>query len=104
MYGNFIVPQDDNGSTSIFTASFNLTNGTETSDSEIALYKVNETGYYCVAIMSTDLKNDPNEYFGSWIEWRMPYGNLPAADYPKLLVCGRFANEVAKFGSHFATP
>ena len=58
----------------------------ETKDPEIALYKVEDTGYYCVAILPANLENDTTAYFDSWIEWREPYGNLPASDYPKLLV------------------
>ncbi|KAI9264356.1 lung seven transmembrane receptor-domain-containing protein, partial [Phascolomyces articulosus] len=89
--GNFIVPQDGQEENSIFTHAFDLKKSEETTDPEIALYKVEETGYYCVAILPANLENDTTAYFDSWIEWRLPYGNLPASDYPKLLFYGIFA-------------
>ncbi|KAI7853219.1 lung seven transmembrane receptor-domain-containing protein, partial [Circinella umbellata] len=89
--GNFIVPQDDQEESSIFTHAFDLKKSEETKDPEIALYKVENTGYYCVAILPANLENDTTAYFDSWIEWREPYGNLPASDYPKLLFYGVFA-------------
>lgn len=52
-----------------------------------ALYKVENTGYYCVALIPTTLNTGANNtYFEAWIEWKFPYGELPAVDYPKLLV------------------
>lgn len=49
---------------------------------EMALYKVEQTGYYCVALIHAG--NDSS--FEAWVEWKFPYGELPAVDYPKLLV------------------
>ncbi|KAI8883935.1 hypothetical protein K501DRAFT_183491, partial [Backusella circina FSU 941] len=83
--GQFItrIPSDQQNTTSIMTTSLSL-NG---SNPEVALYKVEETGYYCVALFPTG--NDT--YFEAWVEWRFPYGELPAVDYPKLLLYGVFA-------------
>lgn len=50
---------------------------------EMALYKVEKTGYYCVALVPAG----NGSVFEAWVEWRFPYGELPAGDYPKLLVC-----------------
>lgn len=49
---------------------------------EMAVYKVEKTGYYCVALVPAG----DNSVFEAWVEWRFPYGELPAGDYPKLLV------------------
>jgi len=51
---------------------------------EMALYKVDYTGYYCVALVPAG--NDNSTWFEAWVEWKFPYGELPAVDYPKLLV------------------
>lgn len=51
---------------------------------EMALYKVENTGYYCVALVPAG--NDNGTWFEAWVEWKFPYGELPAVDYPKLLV------------------
>ncbi|KAI9474869.1 lung seven transmembrane receptor-domain-containing protein [Zychaea mexicana] len=88
--GSFIVPQDEENKSSIFTHAFDLRKS-DTADPEIALYKVEETGYYCVAILPSNPGNGTAAYFDSWIEMKMPYGNLPASDYPKLLFYGIFA-------------
>lgn len=79
--GQFIarIPADQQNTTSIMTTSLTL-NG---SNPEVALYKVEETGYYCVALFPTG----NGTYFEAWVEWKFPYGELPAVDYPKLLVC-----------------
>ncbi|KAI7892541.1 lung seven transmembrane receptor-domain-containing protein [Mucor mucedo] len=69
--------------TSIVTESV-VMNGTRT---EMALYKVEKTGYYCVALVPAG----DNSVFEAWVEWRFPYGELPAGDYPKLLLYGAFA-------------
>lgn len=77
--GQFItnLPDDKKNSSSIFTTSMRVT-GNKT---EMALYKVEQTDYYCVAVIP-----QANATFEAWVEWRHPYGELPAADYPKLLV------------------
>lgn len=49
---------------------------------EMALYKVEKTGYYCVAMVPAG----NGSTFEAFVEWKFPYGELPAIDYPKLLV------------------
>lgn len=48
----------------------------------MALYKVEKTGYYCVAMVPAG----NGSTFEAFVEWKFPYGELPATDYPKLLV------------------
>ncbi|CAG8510650.1 17327_t:CDS:2, partial [Dentiscutata heterogama] len=45
------------------------------------IYHVNKTGFYCVAALSFEGKGGD---FMIRIDWRNPYGELPASDYPKL--------------------
>jgi len=80
--GQFIanLPSDKKNSSSIMTSTFAMT-GNQT---EMALYKVDFTGYYCVALVPAG--NDNGTWFEAWVEWKFPYGELPAVDYPKLLV------------------
>jgi hypothetical protein len=82
--GQFItnLPADKKNSSSILTSSMLMTGN----QAEMALYKVDYTGYYCVALVPAAGKEDNGTYFEAWVEWRFPYGELPAADYPKLLV------------------
>ncbi|CAG8513671.1 14174_t:CDS:2 [Acaulospora morrowiae] len=70
--GKFIVSK---GQTSILTSTFKVAG----KDQSIS-YPVNKTGYYCVAALSLLKGGD----FLVVIDWRNPYGELPAADYPKL--------------------
>ncbi|KAI9487860.1 MAG: lung seven transmembrane receptor-domain-containing protein [Benjaminiella poitrasii] len=86
--GQFIthIPADEKNTTSIFTESLTMTGN----KSEMALYKVEKTGYYCVAMIPGN--NGENEStFEAWVEWHFPYGELPAIDYPKLILYGVFA-------------
>ncbi|EPB85932.1 hypothetical protein HMPREF1544_07264 [Mucor circinelloides 1006PhL] len=85
--GQFItnLPSDKKNSSSIMTSTFTMT-GNQT---EMALYKVDYTGYYCVALVPAG--NDNSTWFEAWVEWKFPYGELPAVDYPKLLLYGTFA-------------
>ncbi|KAI8337374.1 lung seven transmembrane receptor-domain-containing protein [Choanephora cucurbitarum] len=85
--GQFLtnVPSDQVNSTSIFTPTFEM-GGNNT---EMALYKINYTGYYCVALVPAGNSNSTR--FEAWVEWRFPYGELPATDYPKLLLYGALA-------------
>ncbi|KAL9547696.1 hypothetical protein MBANPS3_006041 [Mucor bainieri] len=85
--GQFItnLPSDKKNSSSIMTSTFTMT-GNQT---EMALYKVDSTGYYCVALVPAG--NDNGTWFEAWVEWKFPYGELPAVDYPKLLLYGTFA-------------
>lgn len=48
-------------------------------------YEVNKSGYYCAAAVPVP-SNLSDQFFTVTVEWRNPYGNLPAADYPKLPV------------------
>lgn len=82
--GQFIthIPSDQANTTSVYTKTLTLS-GNET---EAALYKVDATGYYCVALTSTASTNQTDSFFEAWVEWKFPYGELPATDYPKLLV------------------
>ncbi|CAG8590964.1 630_t:CDS:10, partial [Acaulospora colombiana] len=73
--GQFIVLKNH---TSIFTTTFQTSN----KDQSIS-YDVNKTGYYCVAALSVPV-NIFDETFLVTVDWRNPYGELPAADYPKL--------------------
>ena len=79
-YGEFLVSSQGND-TSIFTAAVHLNKSKES-----ALYKVDNTGYYCVSILPANRDNESISTFDAWIEWKNPYGSLPAGDYPKLLV------------------
>ncbi|KAI9313110.1 lung seven transmembrane receptor-domain-containing protein [Dichotomocladium elegans] len=88
-YGQFLINNVDEN-TSIFTTAIDFSK-TPTSENEGALYKVNETGYYCVTIIPANLENETLSSFDAWVEWKNPYGNLPAADYPKLLFYGVFS-------------
>ncbi|KAI8067188.1 lung seven transmembrane receptor-domain-containing protein [Gongronella butleri] len=83
--GQFLINQNTAGE-SIVTSSVAL-NGTIT---KAALYKVEDTGYYCVAIIPTSGGSN-GTYFEAWVEWRFPYGELPAVDYPKLVLYGVLA-------------
>ncbi|KAG0743501.1 hypothetical protein G6F57_005062 [Rhizopus arrhizus] len=87
--GQFIthIPSDQANTTSVYTKTLTLS-GNET---EAALYKVDATGYYCVALTSTASTNQTDSFFEAWVEWKFPYGELPATDYPKLLLYGVFA-------------
>ncbi|ORY94013.1 lung seven transmembrane receptor-domain-containing protein, partial [Syncephalastrum racemosum] len=58
---------------------------------EIALYKVDQTGFYCVHLAPVPNTNGNVTTFDTWVEWRFPYGLLPAIDYPKLLFYGLFS-------------
>ncbi|CAO3614724.1 unnamed protein product [Mucor hiemalis] len=53
----------------------------------MALYKVEKTGYYCVAMVPAG----NGSTFEAFVEWKFPYGELPAIDYPKLLLYGAMA-------------
>ncbi|KAI9261320.1 lung seven transmembrane receptor-domain-containing protein [Helicostylum pulchrum] len=83
--GQFIttVPAAEANTTSILTSTINMTGNA----TEMAMYKVEKTGYYCVALIPTG----NGSTFEAWVEWRYPYGELPAGDYPKLLLYGAFA-------------
>ncbi|CAO3676360.1 unnamed protein product [Rhizopus stolonifer] len=88
--GQFItnIPSSETNTTSIYTETLTL-DGNQT---EAALYKVDRTGYYCVALTDSTLSsNQTSSFFEAWVEWKFPYGELPATDYPKLLLYGVFA-------------
>ncbi|CAG8724693.1 422_t:CDS:10, partial [Dentiscutata erythropus] len=52
-----------------------------TGEDQSFIYHVNKTGFYCVAAFSFE---DRVGDFMIRIDWRNPYGELPASDYPKL--------------------
>ncbi|KAI8364748.1 lung seven transmembrane receptor-domain-containing protein [Radiomyces spectabilis] len=83
--GKFIthIPPEEANTTSIFSTMFDLGNRTE-----MALYKVHSTGYYCVAVAPVTKTDDNKAMLEAWVEWRYPYGLLPSADYPKLVLYG----------------
>ncbi|ORZ06454.1 lung seven transmembrane receptor-domain-containing protein [Absidia repens] len=86
--GQFITHVTGNETTSILTDTIALNHTLE----KAALYKVENTGYYCVAIVPTTAAAGANStYFEAWVEWKFPYGELPAVDYPKLVLYGVFA-------------
>lgn len=51
-----------------------------------AIYEISKSGYYCVALVPVENASGQLGKFGAWVEWRFPYGELPAVDYPKLVV------------------
>ncbi|KAI8078871.1 lung seven transmembrane receptor-domain-containing protein [Halteromyces radiatus] len=86
--GQFIIRVPANQTTSILTDTIPLNHTIE----KAALYKVEKTGYYCVALIPTTSPGSENStYFEAWVEWKFPYGELPAVDYPKLVLYGVFA-------------
>ncbi|KAF7731569.1 hypothetical protein EC973_009333 [Apophysomyces ossiformis] len=76
------ITHGDPKTTSIMTSTFDMHN-----KSQVALYKVEKTGYYCVAVIPAT----NNTAFEAWVEWKFPYGELPAVDYPKLVFYGVFS-------------
>jgi hypothetical protein len=72
---NFIVP---NETTSIATHFFNLTS----KDTYKFEYPINKTGFYCVA--ASPVSEIADTQYLITIDWRNPYGELPASEYPKL--------------------
>ncbi|ORX61386.1 hypothetical protein DM01DRAFT_1331990 [Hesseltinella vesiculosa] len=82
--GQFLITKPINGS-SIVTGNVAFNGSIE----KAALYKVERTGYYCVALFPTSLKGaNSSSSFEAWVEWKFPYGELPAVDYPKLVLYG----------------
>jgi len=75
----FIVPENAN-ETSIVTHFFNISSEDTL---ETIKYPIKKTGYYCVVVFP--ISNTEGEFTIS-IEWRNPYGELPASEYPKLPV------------------
>ncbi|CAI2163193.1 1817_t:CDS:2 [Funneliformis geosporum] len=74
---NFIVPENE---TSIVTHFFNASSkGTL----KTIRYPIEKTGYYCAVAFPIPFDNKESEYFVT-VDWRNPYGELPAAEYPKL--------------------
>ncbi|KAI8138076.1 lung seven transmembrane receptor-domain-containing protein [Fennellomyces sp. T-0311] len=80
--GQFIIQPN---ATSVLSAVFDVQSG----KGEAALYKVEKTGFYCVIMAPSS--NEDDTYFDAWVEWKHPYGRLPAMDYPKLLYYGIFS-------------
>jgi hypothetical protein len=82
--GTFIinVPENERNTTSIFDHLFTLT----PNETDGTIYEISNTGYYCVAIVPVENSSGALSKFDAWVEWKFPYGELPAVDYPKLMV------------------
>ncbi|RIB14974.1 lung seven transmembrane receptor-domain-containing protein [Gigaspora rosea] len=65
-----------NQTASIVTHTFNATK-----NGQSFTYTINRTGYYCVAALPSPLSDSQ---FLVTVDWKNPYGELPAMDYPKL--------------------
>ncbi|RIA89884.1 lung seven transmembrane receptor-domain-containing protein [Glomus cerebriforme] len=74
---NFIVPENE--TTSIVTHFFNSTS----KDTYTFDYPINKTGFYCVVVGAIADVADDVQYIVT-VDWRNPYGELPAQEYPKL--------------------
>ncbi|KAJ2957540.1 hypothetical protein NQZ79_g6784 [Umbelopsis isabellina] len=87
--GTFIinVPENERNTTSIFDHLFTLT----PNETDGTIYEVSKTGYYCVAIVPVENSSGALGKFDAWVEWKFPYGELPAIDYPKLMFYGLFS-------------
>ncbi|SAL95378.1 hypothetical protein [Absidia glauca] len=86
--GQFIIqPSPSNATNSILTDTIALNYTLE----KAVLYPVEKTGYYCVALIPGTSASSNGSYFEAWVEWKFPYGELPAVDYPKLVLYGVFA-------------
>ncbi|KAI9252648.1 lung seven transmembrane receptor-domain-containing protein [Sporodiniella umbellata] len=89
--GQFItrIPANERNTTSIYTDTLTM----KGNDTDASLYKVERTGYYCVALNGVSESDETvsSGRFEAWVEWKAPYGELPSADYPKLLLYGAFA-------------
>ncbi|CAG8642866.1 23206_t:CDS:10 [Cetraspora pellucida] len=72
--GGFIVTS--NKTSSIVTHVFNTTKSGQS-----FTYTINRTGYYCVAALPSPITD---QRFLVTVDWKNPYGELPALDYPKL--------------------
>ncbi|CAG8724819.1 4007_t:CDS:10, partial [Dentiscutata erythropus] len=72
--GGFIV--NTNQTSSIVTYTFNATK-----NGQSFTYTINRTGYYCVAALPSPISDMK---FLVTVDWKNPYGELPAMDYPKL--------------------
>ncbi|OZJ03450.1 hypothetical protein BZG36_02730 [Bifiguratus adelaidae] len=67
---------------------------------ETVNYLVNETGYYCVTIFKSDPSS--NDAYEAAVEWKNPYGELPGAEYPKLIFYGLMVVIYLGFGIFWA--
>ncbi|CAM0141076.1 unnamed protein product [Umbelopsis sp. WA50703] len=87
--GTFIinVPENERNTTSIFDHLFTLT----PNETDGTIYEISNTGYYCVAIVPVENSSGALGKFDAWVEWKFPYGELPAVDYPKLMFYGLFS-------------
>jgi hypothetical protein len=79
-YGEFLVA-NASAPGSIFTCAIDL------SKPKSSKYYIKSTGYYCVA---TFAMNDGVQY-NAVVEWRNAFGELNAAEYPKLPFYGVLA-------------
>ncbi|KAL0087677.1 lung seven transmembrane receptor-domain-containing protein [Phycomyces blakesleeanus] len=81
------VPAAEKNTTSILTTVFDM----QPDKKEVALYTIENTGYYCVVLVPVGSSGENSTFFEAWVEWKFPYGELPAVDYPKLLFYGIFS-------------
>jgi len=79
-YGEFLVANSSRPG-SIFTRAINLAEPTPYK------YYVKETNYYCVATIGMD----DSFHYTAVVEWRNAFGELNAAEYPKLPFYGALA-------------
>ena len=79
-YGEFLVANASSPG-SIFTAAVNL------AEPKPYKYKVADTDYYCVATIAMD----EDTHYKAIVEWRSSFGELNAAEYPKLPFYGALA-------------
>lgn len=89
-YGEFLVSNSSQPG-SVFTRAVDLNNPTPYK------YYVKDTNYYCVATiaMSEDI------HYNAVVEWRNAFGELNAAEYPKLPFYGALSIVYALIGALF---
>jgi hypothetical protein len=87
-YGEFLVSNSSSPG-SVFTRAVNL------SDPKSWKYYIKDTGYYCVATIA--MADDT--HYNAVVEWRNAFGELNAAEYPKLPFYGALAIVYALIGA-----
>jgi len=87
-YGEFLVSNSSRPG-SIFTRAVNLAEPTPYK------YYVTETNYYCVATIGMG----DDVHYNAVVEWRNAFGELNAAEYPKLPFYGALAIVYALVGA-----
>ena len=87
-YGEFLVANSSRPG-SIFTTPVNL------AEPKPYKYYVTDTDYYCVATVALD----EGIHYNAIVEWRNAFGELNAAEYPKLPFYGALAIVYALVGA-----